>query len=309
MREARKAKLVVGLFLAAALGVFAYLSLALGGFSLKPRIHGSAVFDDVTGLVPGARVTVAGVPVGLVRTLTVVDGKARVDFILYAGHGLTAGAVADVRARSLLGEKYLAIDPAPAPGSALADGFTLPARPSAPSIDTLLAKLGPMIDKLPIDELATDLKRVDEVLRKVLPAVESGQGVDLAELTRAAKTLSDTLEAERPALHDALTAVALVAKDLHPGAKETMGDLADTLENLRDISERLAKVDTGNANEDLALLKKSLERLPQTLDNVDRTLSTLQKLDPILERLGKIDDEELRRLLREEGVRIRFTKP
>lgn len=289
-----------------------FLVFQLGGVSLRSRIAGSATFDDVTGLVAGARVTVAGVAVGQVKELSVENGQARVSFILYEGHGLTEGALADVRARSLLGEKYLAIEPAPEGPAAppLADGFVLEARTPAPSIDDVMAKLAPAIDKLPLEQMAGDLEELHRFLSEALPKLDDAiEKADLGELVAAAKSLRETLDAERPAIHRAIAAAGDVAEAYRPGAKETAADLRATAASLRDISEKLAGADTKNLDGDLALLRETLARLPATLDNLDHALAALAKLDPLIEKLDAIDAETLHRVLRQEGVRIRFTSP
>lgn len=309
MKESRRAQLVVGAFVLAALGVFAFMAFKLGGMSLRPRVRGSAVFDDVSGLVPGARVSVAGVVVGSVRELSIEGGRARVAFVIYEGHGLTDAAQAEIRARSLLGEKYLAILPADR-GALLSDGFTLQARPPAPSIDDVMARLAPAIDALPVEELAEDLRSLDRFLKEAIPRLEKASAdLDLSEVTRAARALREILDAERAALHRTLQATAGLAEAYQPRAKDTAANLEDAARNLKIVSDRLAAIDGAEVEHELDQLQASLEKLPGTLERLDRVLVMLEKLAPAVDRISGVDRDDVRRLLQEEGVRIRFSEP
>lgn len=309
MKESQRAKVVVGLFVAAAVAVFAFLVVSMGDVSLRARIRGSALFDDVTGLVPGARVMVAGVPVGQVRKLAVENGRARVHFVLYTGHGVTEGARAAVRARSLLGEKYLAMVPAATPGSPLAEGFEVAGDPVPPSIDDVLAKVVPAIDRIPFDALAKDLEQIDRFLQSSLPKLESlVDDADLSDLTAAARSMRKLLDEEGPAIHRTLQSVSDLAEAYRPGAKGTAEDLRAAVANLRSASETLASIDEAALDRDVERMRAALERLPATLDRLDATLDMLKKLDPLLDRLQELDAADVERVLQKEGVRIRFSE-
>lgn len=309
MKETQRAKVIVGAFTAAAIGVFAFLVVSLGDVSLRSKIRGSALFDDVTGLVPGARVMVAGVPVGQVRELEVEGGRARVRFVLYAGHGVTQGATAAVRSRSLLGEKYLAVLPAAAPGPPIGEPFELPAEPVPPSIDDVLARVGPAIERIPFDALASDLEQVDRFLKETLPKLDRlVEQADLSQVTAAARSLREILDAERPAIHETLAATRDLAKAYGPGAARNAEELRLLLANLRRSSEILAKLDEGAVTADAERVRAALDRLPATLDRLDAALAVLVKLEPLVDRLQELDGDDVERVLQREGVRIRFSE-
>ncbi len=103
----------VGLFLLAGAACLAFLSLRLG----KLEIGGSAYvpvvaeFRSVAGLKPGAGVEIAGVEVGKIGSITIRDYKAVVEMRIRKGIALQEDAIASVRTRGLIGDRYVSISP------------------------------------------------------------------------------------------------------------------------------------------------------------------------------------------------------
>ena len=109
----RRFEIGVGVLVLGAVGLLAYMALQIGairGLGEDP-VEVVAVMDDVVGLSEGAVVAVAGVPVGKVTSLTVDFDRARVGLALDAAAGIRADARVVMRARSVLGEKYVELVP------------------------------------------------------------------------------------------------------------------------------------------------------------------------------------------------------
>lgn len=105
----------LGVFVLIVLAMLAYLSLKIGGVGVGESIHASVSFADAAGLVKDAAVNIAGVHVGTVRRLIVEGRRARITMTLLPEAKVREDAVATIRAKSLLGEKYLEIIPSPTP--------------------------------------------------------------------------------------------------------------------------------------------------------------------------------------------------
>lgn len=108
-----KMETAVGLFLLAGIACLGYLSLKLGkleivGGDYVPVI---AEFSSVAGLRPGAGVEIAGVEVGKIDDIAIRDYKAVVRMRIRKGIGLQEDAIASVRTRGLIGDKYISISP------------------------------------------------------------------------------------------------------------------------------------------------------------------------------------------------------
>jgi phospholipid/cholesterol/gamma-HCH transport system substrate-binding protein len=106
-------ELSVGIFVLIGIACLGYLSIKLG----KMEILGNrgydvyAVFSDSGGLKTGASIVIAGVDVGRVRAITLDDYQARV--VLNVPHELKiqADAIASIKTKGLIGEKYIEITP------------------------------------------------------------------------------------------------------------------------------------------------------------------------------------------------------
>ena len=106
-------EVTVGLFVVLGLCALGYLSVRMGQLQIGPgRTYDlSAVFPTVAGLRVGATVEVAGVQVGRVHDINLADYAAVVTLRLEKQVQLQEDAIASIRTRGLIGEKYVSITP------------------------------------------------------------------------------------------------------------------------------------------------------------------------------------------------------
>ena len=106
-------ELMVGIFVLLGLGCLAYLAIHLG----KMEIMGSGYqvlvnFDNISGLKKGAAVEVAGVEVGRVESLQLSPGdRASVTLRLETGLQLHDDAIASIRTKGIIGDKFIKLSP------------------------------------------------------------------------------------------------------------------------------------------------------------------------------------------------------
>jgi phospholipid/cholesterol/gamma-HCH transport system substrate-binding protein len=104
--------LVVGGFVLAGLAGVAYLSLGVGGVSLR-RSGGLVVyagFDEIGGLKPRAQVVISGVKVGQVDSIGLDDTyRARVKLDLDPKLKLPIDTSASIMTSGLLGDRYISL--------------------------------------------------------------------------------------------------------------------------------------------------------------------------------------------------------
>ena len=109
----RVTEIVVGLFVVAGLLCLGYLAVRLG--KLDAFGHSGYVvhadFSNVAGLRRGDSVEIAGVNVGRVDSLRLVDDRARLTLRIDPGVALQEDVIASVRSRGLIGDKYVALSP------------------------------------------------------------------------------------------------------------------------------------------------------------------------------------------------------
>ena len=106
-------ELGVGLFIIAGMVCLAYLTIKLGQLEVFGdkgyEIH--AVFSSSGGLKTGSSVVIAGVDVGRVKKIVLDDYQARVTMSLPLGVKIQEDAIASIKTKGLIGEKYVEISP------------------------------------------------------------------------------------------------------------------------------------------------------------------------------------------------------
>ena len=106
-------ELIIGLFMIAGFLAFGYLSLQMGEFSifdLEKNYRLEAEFDNVSGLKVGAVVVIAGVNIGKVARVGLgKQSLAEVTMLINQDIKITEDAIASIRTRGLIGDKYIKI--------------------------------------------------------------------------------------------------------------------------------------------------------------------------------------------------------
>jgi len=106
-------ELTIGLFIIAGIVCLGYLSIKLG----KLEIVGErgyeiyALFSNTGGLNNGASVEIAGVNVGRVRSITLDNYQARITLNFPWSVKIQEDAIASIKTKGLIGEKYIEIAP------------------------------------------------------------------------------------------------------------------------------------------------------------------------------------------------------
>jgi phospholipid/cholesterol/gamma-HCH transport system substrate-binding protein len=106
-------ELAAGFFLLLGILSLVYISVKLGrleviggkGYSLY------AEFEKAGGIKPGAIVEIAGVKVGRIKSIRLVNYQALVEFTVSKDIEIQEDAIASIKTKGLIGEKYLQITP------------------------------------------------------------------------------------------------------------------------------------------------------------------------------------------------------
>ncbi|MBZ0154603.1 MAG: outer membrane lipid asymmetry maintenance protein MlaD [Alphaproteobacteria bacterium] len=106
-------ELAAGFFLLLGIISLAFLSIKLGrlealgagGYTL------SADFDRAGGIRRGAAVEIAGVEIGKVKDISLKDYQAHVELLIYGDVKIQEDAIASIKTKGLIGEKYVQISP------------------------------------------------------------------------------------------------------------------------------------------------------------------------------------------------------
>jgi phospholipid/cholesterol/gamma-HCH transport system substrate-binding protein len=138
----KTSEVVVGLFVLVGIVCLGYLAIKLGKLEVLGN-SGYAVYADfptVAGLKRGDPVEIAGVKVGRVEELGLSDDRARLKLRLEDDVKIQEDAIASVRARGLIGDKFVLISPG---GSEklIPPGGRIRETESPPDIPDLIGKL------------------------------------------------------------------------------------------------------------------------------------------------------------------------
>ena len=134
--------ILVGLFVLVGITCLGYLAIRLGKLELFGA-QGYVLFADfasVAGLKPGDPVEIAGVKVGRVEGMTLADDKARLTLRLNDGVQLQEDVIASVRARGLIGDKFVLVSPG-ASDKIIPAGGKIRETDSPPDIPDLIGKI------------------------------------------------------------------------------------------------------------------------------------------------------------------------
>ncbi len=112
------------------------LVIIIGNLSFADSTEYKAEFVDATGVVKGDDIRVAGVKVGTVSGVEIVDRtRALVTFTVQKDTALSKATHASIRYRNLVGQRYISLAQEVGDSERLADGATIPVAQTSPALD------------------------------------------------------------------------------------------------------------------------------------------------------------------------------
>jgi phospholipid/cholesterol/gamma-HCH transport system substrate-binding protein len=284
--------------------VFAVVTLAatfvLAG-TIANHIGGDTVsynarFTDATGVVPGDDVRIAGVRVGQVDDVKLVDRKvALVEFSVQSALVLPSSTEATIKYRNLVGQRFVALEPGSGPpGRSLPAGATIPLERTHPAVNLtqLFDGFRPLFQAL----TPSDVNQLSFELVKVL----QGEGGTISSLLSHTASLTSTIADKDQVIGEVidnlnqvldtvnardteLTQLVITVRQLVSGlasdrntigeAIQSIGDLTDTTAALLEDGRPALKNDiaslgdlTGNLNDNQEKVEHFLTFLPHKLD-------------------------------------------
>ncbi len=112
------------------------LVITIGNLTFGGSKQYKAEFVDATGVVKGDDVRIAGVKVGTVKNIEIVDRtRAMVTFSVQDQTSLSKATHAAIRYRNLVGQRYISLTQEIGDGAALPEGATIPVSQTSPALD------------------------------------------------------------------------------------------------------------------------------------------------------------------------------
>ena len=253
----------------------------------------SATFNDVTGLVINDNVKVAGVKVGKVTGVKVIDGKARVTMRVKHELKLPVDSEATIRWRNLLGQRYLYLYPGKA-STTLQSGDAIRKTTSVVDLGELLNRLGPIV-------AAIDPAKVNTFLDTVVGALNGNEvklGQSLDALAKIAATLGERDQAIGRLIENIDTVSAAVG-DRDREIREVLDNLVLITKAFSDNVDVLdkASVELANYNGHVAeILSHNRTQIDGILTNLTTVVQTVGGKLPTVEHIVAGLDEAVLRL-------------
>lgn len=252
-----------------------------------------ATFNDVSGVLPNDNVKVAGVVVGKVTKVKVVDGRAELTFKVRDGVRLPTDTSAAIRWRNLLGQRYLYLYPGEDP-TILRAGDRVTRTRSVVDLGELFNRLGPIVK-------AVDPQHVNTFLDAVVGGLEGNEEKLRLALDNLA-ALAGTLGARDQAIGRLIENLDTVAATIAARDREirTILDnlvlIATTFSENTDVLDD-AVTELGAFSENFGgLLANNRAEIDRTVSNLTTIIELVRTKLPTLDRTVLNLDDAARRL-------------
>ncbi len=282
----------------------AILAISIANVDLSSTNSYHARFTDATLLLPGDDVRIAGVRVGQVEEVGIVDRKqAEVTFSVSADRTLPANVNAQIKFRNLVGQRYVSLSEGTGgdPNAVLDPGQEIPLERTRPALDLteLFNGFKPLFRALSPNDVNQLSYEIIQVLQGEGGTVESllahtasltsaiaGKDQVIGKVIDNLNGVLDTINARGDKLSTLVVQVQQLvsglARDRKPigDAIEALGGLADTTSGLLTEVRKPLKKDiaalgrlTGNLNDNEDVVEHFIRFLPEKTAKLTRTVS------------------------------------
>jgi phospholipid/cholesterol/gamma-HCH transport system substrate-binding protein len=288
----------LGVFIMVTVVATAALAISIANTNLSATDTYTARFTDVTLLLPGDDVRIAGVRVGQVEDVGIADRKqAEVTFSVDAGRRLPAGVTATIKFRNLVGQRYISLGQGTG-GGLLAPGGSIPLERTRPALDLteLFNGFKPLFRALS----AEDVNKLSYEIIQVL----QGEGGTIESLLSHTASLTSAI-ADKDAvigqvvtnlngLLDTVNARGAKLSDLVVQLQQLVSGLAADRKPIGDAIQALS----GLAGTTAGLLDEAREPLKRDIAALGTFAKNLNDNERIVERFFQFTPEKLSTLTR-----------
>ncbi|OKJ93511.1 ABC transporter substrate-binding protein [Streptomyces sp. CB03234] len=272
---------IVGLLLLALLALGAYKADTLAGGGTTY----TADFTEAAGLDEGDEVRIAGVKVGEVTGIGLDGAKVKVGFEVDDTTWIGDSSTAAIAIKTLLGEKYLAIDPLGAHAQNPAERIPASRTTSPYDVTQALTGLGDTIDAIDTRALAKSFEAISATFAHSPPDVRtaatglsalsksvSSRDAQLAELLKGSKQLTRTLAGKNSSFEALLEDGTLLLGELQ-ARRDAIHQLLTGARNLGTQLSGLVQDNSRQLGPTLTALGRVTGVLVKNRDSLDRTLA------------------------------------
>ncbi len=328
----------------AAIGLALMLVVLKGAASLfGETVTLDAAFEDVTGLVPGASVRLAGMQIGQVSRVYLPEKQNEVVVVMSVDERyldrIREDSVATIDTRGLLGDPLIEISLGSETAPAVHDGDRLKSQgprgiaevvaaleTGAKNVEEISNVVRDRLETVLTPDLATDVNRIARSLANVMAKVEQGHGLahNLIYDEQLAKDAGGTMASARRALtrlDRAVDSAERILDQVEHGdglahaaiyderARDAFAELSGALEELHGLMGDVRKGAGGEGiGRDLSDAAATLRRILDEVDHGQGTIGGLLKDPQIYHDLREVLGEVKRNVILKAIVRMTIAK-
>ncbi|MBB3049181.1 phospholipid/cholesterol/gamma-HCH transport system substrate-binding protein [Prauserella isguenensis] len=306
----------LGAFIAVTVLVTGVLAVSIANINLSDTVTYKARFTDATMVIPNDDVRIAGVRVGQVSSVEIVDRRlAEVEFEIDAARELPANVQASIKYRNLVGQRYIALERAgeggvqqaahqgggnqPGGGSpqgTLEPGETIPLEQTTPALDLdqLFNGFKPLFRALSPDDVNKLSYEIIQVLQ--------GEGGTVESLLSHTASLTTKLAEKDQVIGqviDNLNTVLTTVNERTPQLDQLIVRLQKLVSGLAKDKEPIGQsIDAlgGLAQTTAGLLKETREPLKQDIKALGELAGNLNEQEQVVEHFIQFLPEKAKRM-------------
>lgn len=255
-----KTETKVGIFILVAIGIFAYMTIYMGLFRLNLQKYNkyNIYFEDISGLAKKSDVKIAGVKVGWIDLINLIEGgsRARIRVLVEKKYILHSDAYGEIRQDGMLGSKYLEIVPgSPSAGDIPAGSTLIKEGKSQVSVEDLLSK---------VKNITENIESVSGALRYAMGGEEQSQSLKnlIDNISRASESISKISEV-----------------------------VAQNSQNVNNVIERLSSFSSKLDQDIVPVIQNTLSKIENTTNSLSSITNKVDEGDGFLAKI--INDEEV----------------
>jgi phospholipid/cholesterol/gamma-HCH transport system substrate-binding protein len=217
------------------------------------------LIPSATGLIKGSAVKSAGIPVGVIKNISLQGGQARIDITVKSDVPLKTSAVVSIKSVGILGDKHIEVFPGADEDPPLANGAQILNVRDQGSLDNIMSKVG---------DIAESLRQVADNLREATS--ESGTSKHI--------------------LGRIMQNVEKLTADLSQITSENKDQIREIVDQVNGITSSLDELINDQSEEGFKKTwKRTMARIDSTMKNIDEVAAKVNKGEGTIGKL--INDE------------------
>lgn len=323
----------LGIFVIGTFALLAWLAQSIGAIGGGGGDRYEVRLDHAAGLVTNNAVKIAGVEVGTIEKIGVDHDIALLTLRVDSEIVLHEDATAIVRAKSLLGEKYLQLHPGTRDGAVLEPGGQIvnvethfevdqvlnALEPLLGGEDSIGAVLGPLAERLAalmddasgksgkppiitreeIEQMVDDVKETTATTRRI--AADNEQ--DIRAIVQNTRTLTGDPRVPRMIGHAAN--IASTVDNRLPALLDRTENAIDKLENLAELVDKDKTQQIEKIIDDAEVTMANLRQASEEVGGLSETATELMdNLSTLAKRALLLDAKTIRQFIQTEGIKV-----